>query len=124
MYTGSSWRYGSMNTPEDRLAHWHQRRQERLDRLPRLGHTTVRGTRAWFVADEVLVVDGEREVAESVLREAGHPVEDNAEVAPGLHRYRAAGLDVPGVVRRVHERRWAGRHGGGPRVAGRNHVFL
>jgi thermitase len=113
-----------MTSPEDRLAQWRQRRQERLERLPHLRHTTVHGSRAWFVSDEMLVVDDEREVAESVLRDAGHPVDAAAEVVPGLRRYRAAGLDVAGVVRQVHERRWAGRPHDGPPVAGRNHVFL
>jgi thermitase len=114
-----------MPPSDDRIDTWRQRRASRLARLPWLRSTAAGPAQAWYVADELLIVDDQRALAEGVLSDAGHTEVSEAELAPGLRRYRAAGLDVPAAVRAVHSR-FRGRRpdaGAGP-VAGPNHVFL
>jgi thermitase len=117
-----------MPPSDDRLAAWSERRQQRLSRIPWLRSTMHGAAQSWYVADELLVVDEHRSLAQAVLADAGHRatgVEDQ-ELPGGVRRYVARGLDVPAAVRAVHARAGNalgdGTAGGG--IAGPNHVFM
>jgi subtilisin family serine protease len=111
-----------MPAPEERLARYQSRREARLQSLPRL-RSVPAGTaaRAWYVADELLVLDDERQHVEDYLhanRQELTPLGDE-QVVPGLRRYLATGVDVPAAVRAIHRDRPAGAA-----VTCPNHVFL
>lgn len=111
-----------MPPSSERFNRFADRRRARLERLPKLAHTTVgEGARAWFVADELLVVDDSRRDAERYLgrARAAQPGSGDEELLPGLRRYRAPGLDVPTAVRALR----SGRSTGSQMVSP-NHVFL
>ncbi|MDP9795143.1 hypothetical protein J2S43_003655 [Catenuloplanes nepalensis] len=111
-----------MPPSDDRISRYHARRQERLRRLPTLRSAPTTGrARAWYVAGELLVLDEERRAVERYLSENRGTLTatGDEEVTPGLRRYRAAGLDVPDLVRTVH-----GRLPAGADVVAANHVLL
>ncbi|WP_012183363.1 S8 family peptidase [Salinispora arenicola] len=106
----------------ERISRFAARRRARLEGLPKLAHTDAGGgSRAWFVADELLVVDDSRREVERYLgrARAAQPGAGDEELMPGLRRYRAPGLDVPTAVRALRSDRPAGRQTVCP-----NHVFL
>ena len=104
----------------DRLNQYSQRRLARLGSLPSLRHGPAGPAQAWYVADELLVVDDGRKQVEQYLA-ANHAAGagGDEEIHPGLRRYHVTGLDVPGTVRAMrlaHPTRRA--------VVSPNHVFL
>jgi thermitase len=109
-----------MPPSDDRLARYNERRQSRLRSLPALRHAPAGASRAWYVADELLVVDeGRRHVERYLGRDRVPAGAGDEEVVPGLRRYRVPGLDVPATVRGVR-----GSLPAGADVASPNHVFL
>lgn len=111
-----------MPPSSERVNRFAARRRARLERLPKLAHTAVGGSaRAWFVADELLVVEDSRRDAERYLgrARAAQPGSGDEELLPGLRRYRAPGLDVPAAVRALRSDRPTGNQ-----VVSPNHVFL
>jgi hypothetical protein len=111
-----------MSLSDDRLASYHRRRLNRLETVPRLRSTPARdGSQVWYRADELLVVDDERRDVERYLTGRGPELVrlGDEPVVPGIRRYLASGLDVPGAVRAVHAELPAGAG-----VVSPNHVFL
>ncbi|MFY1638021.1 S8/S53 family peptidase [Solwaraspora sp. WMMB335] len=110
-----------MATSPERLSRYTARRQTRLEGLRQLRHTAVGTSRAWYVADELLVVDDGRRDVERYLGRAAAARADSGdeELLPGLRRYRAPGLDVPGALRTLRAARPSGT-----RLASPNHIFL
>lgn len=103
----------------DRLTQYAQRRQARLDSLPFLRHSTTGRSRAWYVADQLLVVDEGRAPVERYLAANHGPAAGgDEEIHPGVRRYHVSGLDVPGAVRALRGAL------GGRAVVSPNHVFL
>jgi subtilisin family serine protease len=87
-----------------------------MSQLSWLGSETRPGRKpVWFAQGELLVVSDHRQAAERLL---GRGVQE-AELAPGLIRYRSGDLDVAATVRRLRE----GQSGAGL-VASPNHVFV
>lgn len=97
-----------------------QRRQTRLDALSYLRHSPVGSSRAYYVADQLLVVaDGRRGVERYLSANHAAAALGDEEIHPGVRRYHVTGLDVPAAVRAL---RTAGP-GSRPLVSP-NHVFL
>lgn len=108
-----------MALSENRLRQWQNRRAARLNGLNWLAQETPAGREpAWFVKDELLVLDEHGPRAERLLGRGAH----GSELTPGVRRYRADGLDVPTVARAV---RHSAKAAGDDRlVAAPNHVFV
>jgi hypothetical protein len=112
-----------MPPSDDRLAAWSERRQQRLNSIPWLRSTMNGAAQSWYVADELLVVDEHRALAQVALADAGHRATDveDQELPGGVRRYVTRGLDVPAAVRAVRARAGNAPTDG---VAGPNHVFM
>ena len=111
-----------MAMPQDRLHRWQDRRARRMAGLPWLRQEARAGRKpVWFTGDELLVLSEHRGAAERVLDGLGHTEVDEAELAPGLLRLRADGLDVPAATRKV--RQAAAADGDTRTVVSPNHVF-
>jgi hypothetical protein len=111
-----------MPLSEERIARYHNRRESRLQRIPRLRSAPAADDdRIWYLADELLVLDEQRHEVENYLASRRPELSSLAdeEVVPGLRRYVATGLDVPAAVRAVHA-----RLAPGAQVVCPNHVFL
>ncbi|MEU7823742.1 S8/S53 family peptidase [Catellatospora sp. NPDC049133] len=113
-----------MAMPQDRLHRWQDRRARRMAGLPWLGQETRADRKpVWYTRDELLVLSDHRASAERVLGGLGHTRGvGETELAPGLLRLRADGLDVPTAARRVREA--AAREGDERTVVSPNHVFV
>jgi thermitase len=108
-----------MALSDNRLRQWQNRRAARLNGLSWLAQETPTGGEpAWFVKDELLVLDEHGARAERLLGRGAH----GSQLAPGVVRYRADGLDVPSLARAV--RRSAKQDGDKRLVAAPNHVFV
>src|SRR3954470_15034109 len=81
-----------------------RRREARLATLPWLRNVPVGTVRAWYAADQLLVLDEQRRTVEQYLTRSrpGGAAAGDEEVVPGLRRYNVPGLDVPGAVRAIH----------------------
>jgi thermitase len=104
---------------DDRLQQWQRSRAARLDALPWLQTDNTTGRPARFVAGELLVASTHEGAARDAL--SGQGMRGRAvtgdQVAPGLTRLRASGMNVAAAARSV-------RHSHGDVVVGPNHVFL
>lgn len=112
--------------PSDRLSQWQQRRSRRLQELGLIAAPAARGgPPAYFVADEVLVLNDHRNLALDTLATMGHRRRDTAEdssIVGGFRRYRARNLDVVNAARTIRGRI---ADEGDPRPAATpNHVFM
>lgn len=108
--------------PEERLARYQRRRQQRLQGLSALRSAPTRAdAQAWYRTDELLVVDDERRHLERYLAGRGREVTrlGDEPVVPGFRRYLTRGLDVPGAIQAVHA-----ELASGAQVAFPNHVFF
>ncbi|HLU33201.1 MAG TPA: S8/S53 family peptidase [Natronosporangium sp.] len=111
-----------MPVPDERIARYRRRRQERLQGVSALRSALTRGdAQAWYRAGELLVVDDERRHVERYLAARGREITrlGDEPVIPGFRRYLTTGLDVPQAIQAVH-----GELPSGARVACPNHVFF
>ncbi|HKD97883.1 MAG TPA: S8/S53 family peptidase [Micromonosporaceae bacterium] len=104
---------------DDRLQQWQSNRAARLDALPWLHTDNTTGRPVRFVAGELLVASDHEGPARDALSKQGQSgrAVTGDQVAPGLTRLRASGMDVAAATRSVR-----GSHRDA--LVGPNHVFL
>jgi thermitase len=111
----------NMSVSEDRLQQWQDRRARRMSGLNWLGQEVKKGRKpVWFGQNEILVLTDHRQRAERELN--GLTGVEETEIAPGLIRIKAPGLDVPAVSRRLRQQ--AASDGDSRVAASPNHVFV